>query len=63
MVTLRSMAISRRILEISQELAIAEQTNDSEALARLVDEQIQLAKMNGNCKQRPARLSPETFSP
>ncbi len=45
LVTLRSMAISRRILEISQELAIAEQNNDSDALARLVDEQIQLAKM------------------
>ncbi len=45
LVTLRSMAISRRILEISQELAVAEQNNDSDALARLVDEQIQLAKM------------------
>ena len=45
LVTLRSMAISRRILEISQELALAEQTNDSDALGRLVDEQIQLAKL------------------
>ncbi len=43
--SLRSMAISRRILEISQELAVAEQENDSEALAGLVNEQIELARM------------------
>ncbi len=43
--TLRSMAISKRILIISQELAVAEQNNDSESLARLVNEQIELARM------------------
>ena len=43
--TLRSMAISRRILEISQELALAEQNSDSDSLARLVNEQITLARM------------------
>ncbi|MEZ5344264.1 MAG: DNA primase [Pyrinomonadaceae bacterium] len=43
--SLRSMAISRRILEISQELAVAEQNSDSQSLARLVNEQIELAKM------------------
>lgn len=43
--SLRSMAISRRILEISQELAIAEQNSDSESLGRLVNEQIELAKL------------------
>ena len=56
LVTLRSMAISRRILEISQELAQAEQANDSEALARLVDEQIQLAKMKRELQAKIAEV-------
>lgn len=43
--TLRSMAISRRILEISQELAFAEQVGDEELLNNLVTEQIELARM------------------
>lgn len=43
--TLRSMAISRRILEISQELAFAEQIGDDELLNNLVSEQINLARM------------------
>jgi hypothetical protein len=43
--TLRSMAISNRILDISQELMLAEQSGDSELLNRLVMEQIELARL------------------
>jgi hypothetical protein len=43
--TLRSMAISRRILEISQELVFAEQTGDVELRDQLVTKQINLARM------------------
>jgi hypothetical protein len=44
-VSLRSMAISNRILDISRELAAAEQSGDRVTLERLVAEQIQLARV------------------
>ncbi len=50
--TLRSMAISRRILEISQELAFAEQSGDLPLRDRLVMEQISLAQMNRELEKR-----------
>lgn len=43
--TLRSMAISHRIFEISQELIAAEQSGDSSRVTHLVAEQIDLARM------------------
>ena len=42
---LRGMAISKRIVEISQELVLAEQNGDLELRNRLVNEQIELARM------------------
>lgn len=42
---LRGMAIGRRIVELSQELALAEQKGDFEMRDRLVGEQIDLARM------------------
>ncbi len=50
--TLRSMAISRRILEISQELAFAEQVGDKELLNGLVVEQIELARMRRDLQDK-----------
>jgi hypothetical protein len=50
--TLRSMAISRRILEISQELVFAEQSGDLEQRNRLVMEQIDLARMKRDLEKR-----------
>jgi DNA primase len=50
--TLRSMAISRRILEISQELAFAEQVGDAELLGKLVNEQIELARMRRDLQDK-----------
>lgn len=46
--TLRSMAISNRILEISQELIQAEQSGNSELVNQLVSEQIELARLKHN---------------
>ncbi len=46
--TLRSMAISNRILEISQELILAEQSGNNELLGQLVTEQIGLARLKRN---------------
>jgi DNA primase len=43
--TLRSMAISNRILDISQELMLAEQSGNTELLNHLVMEQIDLARL------------------
>jgi hypothetical protein len=43
--TLRSMAISNRILDISQELMLAEQSGNAELLNHLVMEQIDLARL------------------
>ena len=43
--TLRSMAISNRILDISQELMLAEQSGNAELLNYLVAEQISLARL------------------
>ncbi|MGI8542071.1 MAG: DNA primase [Aridibacter sp.] len=50
--TLRSMAISRRILDISQELAFAEQVGDAELLGKLVNEQIELARMRRDLQDK-----------
>ena len=49
---LRAMAISTRILDISQELIIAEQNNDEELRDALVTEQIKLARMKRNLENR-----------
>jgi len=43
--TLRSMAISNRLLEISQELIAAELTQDTPAVAHLVQEHLDLSRM------------------
>ncbi len=51
-IALRRMAIARRILEISNELAIAEQESDSEALAKLVSEQIELARVKRELQEQ-----------
>ncbi len=51
-VTLRGMAISRRILEISQELVFAEQSGDLLQRDRLVMEQIALAQMKRDLEKR-----------
>ena len=49
---LRTMAISRRILEISQELMFAEQNQDIELRNALVNEQIELARNKRNLENR-----------
>ena len=49
---LRTMALSRRILEISQELMFAEQNQDIELRDALVNEQIELARMKRNLENR-----------
>lgn len=49
---LRAMAISNRILDISQELIIAEQNNDEQLRDALVNEQIKLARMKRNLENR-----------
>ncbi len=54
LISLRSMAISRRILEISQELAFAEQVGDGELLNKLVSEQIELARMKRDLESKLA---------
>lgn len=43
--SLRSMAITNRIMEISQDLIVAEQTGNKAAVEQLVGEQIDLARM------------------
>ena len=50
--TLRSMAISSRILEISQELVFAEQTGDFDLRDALVNEQISLARMKRDFEKK-----------
>lgn len=50
--TLRSMAISNRILEISQELILAEQSGNQDLLNYLVLEQIELARMKRDLENR-----------
>ncbi|MCU1288756.1 MAG: primase [Acidobacteria bacterium] len=50
--TLRSMAISNRILDISQELILAEQSGDSELVGQLVGEQIELARLKRELQGR-----------
>lgn len=53
-VSLREMAISRRILDISQELILAEQKGDAELLNLLVTEQINLARLKRGLERRNA---------
>ncbi|MET0752077.1 MAG: DNA primase [Pyrinomonadaceae bacterium] len=55
-VGLREMAISRRILDISQELILAEQKGDNELLGLLVTEQINLARMKRGLEKRAEEL-------
>ncbi len=50
--SLRSMAISNRILDISQELILAEQSGNGELLGRLVTEQIDLARLKRDLQNR-----------
>ncbi len=50
--TLRSMAISNRILDISQELMLAEQSGNAELLNHLVMEQIDLARLKRNLQNK-----------
>jgi hypothetical protein len=50
--TLRSMAISNRILDISQELIAAEQSGNTELLNHLVLEQIELARLKRDLQSR-----------
>ena len=50
--TLRSMAISNRILDISQELMLAEQSGNGELLNSLVMEQIELARIKRELQNR-----------
>ncbi len=50
--TLRSMAIARRILEISQELMFAEQSGDFALRDALVNEQINLARMKRDFEKK-----------
>ncbi len=49
---LRAMAVERRILEISQELAFAEQNGENDKLDRLVSEQIELARLKRDIEGR-----------
>ena len=50
--TLRGMAISRRILDISQELSYAEQIGDIDLRDRLVMEQIELARLKRDLENK-----------
>ncbi|HUF02853.1 MAG TPA: DNA primase [Aridibacter sp.] len=50
--SLRMMAIDVRILEISHELAIAEQKSEQDELNRLVVEQIELARLKRKLQER-----------
>jgi DNA primase len=50
-IALRSMAISRRILEISQEMVFAEQNGDVALRDKLVVEQIDLARLKHNMEK------------
>ena len=50
--TLRSMAISNRILDISQELIYAEQNGNDEMLNNLVAEQMELAQMKRELQRK-----------
>jgi DNA primase len=53
-IALRSMAISRRILEISQEMVFAEQSGDFALRDSLVVEQIDLARLKHSLENRNA---------
>ncbi len=53
-IALRSMAMSRRILEISQEMVFAEQSGDFALRDELVGEQINLARLKHNLEKRSA---------
>ncbi|HMS39214.1 MAG TPA: DNA primase, partial [Pyrinomonadaceae bacterium] len=54
--TLRSMAISNRILDISQELMLAEQGGNTELLNHLVLEQIELARLKRDLQNKISGL-------
>lgn len=54
-ITLRSMAISRRILEISQEMVFAEQNGDFALRDSLVIEQISLARLKHSLENKSAQ--------
>ena len=52
--TLRGMAISRRILDISQEMVYAEQSGDIDLRDQLVMEQIDLARLKRDLENKIA---------
>lgn len=54
LVSLRLMAISRRIIEISQDLAFAEQNGDVGSLENLAAEQLDLARMKQEMQKKLA---------
>lgn len=54
--TLRYMAIDHRIEELSRDAVLAEQTNDSERIAQLTHEQLDLRRLQGVLKRHIAEL-------
>jgi len=54
--TLRYMAIDHRIAELSRDAVLAEQTNDSERIAQLTHEQLDLRRLQGVLKRHIAEL-------
>jgi DNA primase len=50
--SLRAMAISNRILEVSRHAAIAEQSGDEEAVGQLIREQLELEKLRRELQRR-----------
>ena len=54
--TLRYMAIDHRIDELSRDAVLAEQTNDSERIAQLTHEQLDLRRLQGVLKRHIAEL-------
>ena len=55
-VSLRSMAISHRTLEISREAAIAEQAGDVKLFNQLTYEQLELEKIRRELQHHPAPM-------
>jgi DNA primase len=54
LLTLRSLAISRRIIDVNQELMLAEQRKDADEIGRLVSTQIELARIKRELETRTA---------
>ncbi len=54
--TLRSMAIANRILEVSREAAVAEQSGDTELFNQLTFEQLELEKIRRELQRRITEL-------